>query len=380
MTQRDPETESARGTSRRSLLKAAGTVSAVGVLGLAGCASRGGNTDDGSTDAGGSTDGGGTETGDGSGSGSGSESATPELGDSMTIFHAGSLAPPFDAAEPQFEEEYGADVTREAKGSVASTQKITQQGRVADVLGTSDFRLIRNRILPEYGDWYTVFTTNSMSIQYREDSPGADEISKDNWWEILTRDGVTIGHSDPAVDPGGYRAVMSQQLGAIEFQGSRLYDDATYQKLRENSTVPTGTETKLEGQLQSDALDYAIYYQSISSTSGLPYVDLQDQVDLSQATSEYASHYAKAEVETGSGTFTGAPIAYGMTVPSVAENPGRGAQWIEYFATEPGRQILRDQGLVPVDPIVVPGSSEDAVPDRVMNVASAKEALGPLEL
>ena len=51
MTQRDPETESARGTSRRSLLKAAGTVSAVGVLGLAGCASRGGNTDDGSTDA-----------------------------------------------------------------------------------------------------------------------------------------------------------------------------------------------------------------------------------------------------------------------------------------------------------------------------------------
>lgn len=380
MTQRDPETESARGTSRRSLLKAAGTVGAVGVLGLAGCASRGGNTDDGSTDAGGSTDGGGANDGSGGGGESASGSATPELGDSMTIFHAGSLAPPFDAAEPQFEEEYGVDVTREAKGSVASTQKITQQGRVADVLGTSDFRLIRNRILPEYGDWYAVFTTNSMSIQYREDSPGADEISADNWWEILTRDGVTIGHSDPAVDPGGYRAVMSQQLGAIEFRGSRLYDDATYQKLRENSTVPTGTETKLEGQLQSGALDYAIYYQSISSTSGLPYIDLQDQVDLSQATSEYASHYAKAAVETGSGTFTGAPIAYGMTVPSVAENPGRGAQWVEYFATEPGRRILRDQGLVPVDPIVVPGSSEDAVPDRVMNVASAKEALGPLEL
>jgi molybdate/tungstate transport system substrate-binding protein len=374
MTQRDPGTGNDRGTSRRSLLKAAGTVGTVGVLGLAGCASRGGTTDDGSTDAVGSSDSGGTGTGDGS------ASATPELGDSMTIFHAGSLAPPFSAAEPQFEEEYGVDVTREAKGSVASTQKITQQGRAADVLGTSDFRLIRNRILPEYGGWYAVFTTNSMSIQYREDSPGADEISEDNWWEILTRDGVTVGHSDPAVDPGGYRAVMSQQLGAIEFQGSRLYDDATYRKLRENSTVPTGTETKLEGQLQSGALDYAFYYQSISSTAGLPYIDLQDQVDLSQATSEYASHYAKAEVETGSGTFTGAPIAYGITVPSVAENPGRGAQWVEYFATEPGRQVLRDQGLVPVDPIVVPASSEDAVPDRVMSVASAREALGPLEL
>jgi len=373
-----------RGRSRRDVLKGIG---AAGVAGLAGCTGGDGGSDggsDGESEDGGSGDGesdgssGGTDTA--TDTASDTETSTPELGDSMTIFHAGSLAPPFSAAEPQFEEEYGIDVNREAKGSVASTQKITQQGRSADVLGVSDFRLIRDRILPDYGDWYAIFTTNSMSIQYREDSPGADEISSDNWWEVLTRDDVTIGHSDPAVDPGGYRAVMTQQLGAIEFDGSRLYDDATLQKLRENSTVPTGTETNLEGQLESGELDYVFYYQSISSTSELPYVDLQPEVDLSQASSEYASHYAKAEVETDSGTFTGAPIAYGVTVPGVAENPGRGAQWIEYFATDPGRTVLEDKGLVPVDPIVVPASSEDAVPDRVMEVASAKENLGPLEL
>jgi molybdate/tungstate transport system substrate-binding protein len=300
--------------------------------------------------------------------------------DSMTAFHAGSLAPPFSAAEPKFEEEYDVDVTREAKGSVASTQKITQQGRKADVLGVSDFRLIRDRVLPDYGDWYAIFTTNSMSIQYREDSPGADDISKDNWWEVLSRDDVTIGHSDPAVDPGGYRAVMTQQLGATAFQGERLYDQSTYETLRANSTVPTGTETNLEGQLESGELDYVFYYQSISATSGLPYIDLQPEVDLSQATPEYAEHYANAEVETESGTFTGAPIAYGLTVPSVANNPERGAQWVEYFATDPGRTILENKGLVPVDPVVVPASGEDAVPDRVMDAASAQSSLGPLEL
>jgi molybdate/tungstate transport system substrate-binding protein len=300
--------------------------------------------------------------------------------DSMTVFHAGSLAPPFSAAEPEFEDEYDVDVTREAKGSVASTQKITQQGRSADVLGVSDFRLIRDRVLPEYGDWYAIFTTNSMSIQYREDSPGADEIAEDNWWEVLTRDDVTIGHSDPAVDPGGYRAVMSQQLGAKEFEGSSLYDQSTYETLRENSTVPTGTETNLEGQLKSGELDYVFYYQSIAATSGMPYVDLQPQVDLSKATSKYAQHYAKAEVTTDSGTFTGAPIAYGITVPSVANAPDLGAQWVEYFATDPGRTILEKQGLVPVDPIVVPSASGDAVPERVTNVASAQDSLGPLDL
>ncbi|WP_084509990.1 extracellular solute-binding protein [Haloplanus natans] len=371
--QKEHWTRVARGRSRRDVLKGLG---AAGMAGLAGCSGgSGGGATATATATEGSMDSGGEATT------TDTATSTPaEVSGSMTIFHAGSLAPPFSEAEPQFEDEYGVDVNREPKGSVASTQKITQQGRRASVLGVSDFRLIRNRIVPDYGDWYAIFTTNSMSLQYREDSPGADEISKDNWWEILSRDDVTIGHADPAVDPGGYRAVMTQQLGKEEFEGSALYDDSTFQTIRENSTVPTGTETKLEGQLQSGALDYAFYYQSIASTSGLPYIDLQPQVDLSRATSKYAEHYAKAEVETSSGTFTGAPIAYGMTVPNVAPNPAAGAAWVEYFATDAGRSILENQGLVPVDPIVVPQSSRDAVPDRVMNVATAKSSLGPLEL
>ena len=64
----------------------------------------------------------------------------------------------------------------------------------------------------------------------------------------------------------------------------------------------------------------------------------------------------------------------------MAEAPERGAQWVEYFATDAGRSVLESQGLVPVDPIVVPASGEDAVPDRVMDVASAQSNLGPLEL
>ncbi|WP_233741100.1 extracellular solute-binding protein [Halobaculum saliterrae] len=298
----------------------------------------------------------------------------------MTIFHTGLLAPSFSAAEPKFENKYNVDATREVSGPIASIQRITQQGRKSDVLGASDFQYIRDRILPEFSKWYAIFATNSMSIQYREDSPGAEDISKDNWWEVLTRDGITIGHSDPAVDPIGYRAVMTQQLGAKELHGDRLYDQSTYENLRENSTIPTGTETNIQTQLESGELDYIINYQSISGSSGLPYIDLQTEVDLSKATSAYSDHYAKAKVETNSGTFTGAPIAYGLTVPSNAEAPGRGAQWVEYFATEPGRKVLRNKGLVPVDPIVVPKSGQDAVPDNVMQVANAQRSLGPLEL
>jgi molybdate/tungstate transport system substrate-binding protein len=235
-------------------------------------------------------------------------------------------------------------------------------------------------LLSEYGDWYAIFATNAMTIQYREDSPGAGEISKDNWWEVLSRDGVSIGHSDPAADPGGYRAVMTMQLGKEKFEGTALYDQSTYEKLRENSQVPTGVETKLEGQLKAGKLDYAIYYQSISSSSDLPFVDLQPQVDLSKANEKYAKHYEKAKVEVDSEDepYVGAPIAYGLTVPSVAKNPDLGAKWVEYMVTEPGRKILKDKGLQPVKPAVV--TKNDAVPERVAKHAEKKASLGPLNL
>jgi molybdate/tungstate transport system substrate-binding protein len=355
--------------SRRTFLQASSALAVAGLGGLAGC--MGGLSADGATEDGaeGATD---------DSAGEGSDATQTPTSDSTTVFHAGSLAPPFSAIETEFEEKYGVSVNREAKGSVASTKKITAQGRKADVLGVSDFRLLRDRLLPDYGDWYAIFATNAMSLQYREDSPGADEIGPDNWWEVLSRDDVSVGHADPAIDPGGYRAVMAMQLGKEKLDGERLYDQETYQKIRANMTVPTGTETKLEGQLKAGKLDYALYYRSIATQSGLPHVDLHPHIDLSKLTGEYAEHYAKAEVGTSAGTFTGAPIAYGVTVPSVAEAPARGAQWVEYVITDPGRKILKQTGLIPKKPAVV--TKDGDVPARVARHAEATTAVGPLEL
>ena len=311
----------------------------------------------------------------------GADRGMPDLsGRSIEIFHAGSLGPPFGMAEKAFEKATGARVNREAKGSVASTRKITALGRKADVLAVSDYRLLRDRLLPQYGHWYAIFATNAMTIQYRPDSKGADEITADNWWEILSRDGVRIGHSDPAVDPGGYRSVMTMQLGRIPFHGKALYDDATYKKLQDNSIVPTGTEINLEGQLKAGKLDYVFYYQSISSTGDLPWLQLQPQVDLSKATPEYAEHYGKARVKTRSGTYVGAPIAYGIAVPSNAPDPDGGNAWVAYMLGEHGRHFLEKSGFVPVHPAVVPKADAGAVPASVRSLVSPRANLGPLAL
>lgn len=301
-------------------------------------------------------------------------------GGSVTVFHAGSLAAPFERLEATFEDEEGVAVDREARGSVFSTQKVTEQGRRADVLAVSDYRLLRDRLLPEYGSWYAIFQTNAMTVHYTEDSPGADEIGRDNWWEVLSREGVRVGHSDPAVDPGGYRAVMTVQLGRVPFEGEALYDEATYEALRANAEVSTGTEVNLVGQLESGKLDYAINYRSVAATADVEALALQPRVDLSRATDRYARHYANAAVETESGTFVGAPIAYGVAVPDVARSPDLGARWVAALLGEAGRRVARETGFEPIEPAVVPADATASVPERVVDRATGRRRLGPLEL
>jgi molybdate/tungstate transport system substrate-binding protein len=354
--------------SRRNVLKLLGATGTAGIASLAGCL-------------------GGDGGGDGGNGGNGDQDQTTttgsgqtELVDEMTVFHAGSLGPPFSKAEKQFEKKYDVSVLREAKGSVASTKKITEQGRKAAVLGVSDYRLIRDRILEEFGNWYAIFATNEMTIAYTDQSAGADEISPDNWWKILTRDDVKFAHADPAIDPNGYRSVMVMQLGMTPFEGKKLYGKETYKTLRERELVPAGTESALIGQLQTGAIDYAFEYSSAGATHDVKTIDLQPSVDLSKATAKYAKHYAKAKVNTKSGTFTGAPIAYGITIPNVAEAPKLGVRWVEFMTTKPGQQILKKTGFTPTEPAVVPKSTTDAVPQRVLKNAKAKDSLGPLEL
>ena len=361
------------GRSRRRFLAVLGSA---GVGGLAGCTSDGGGPTAAAT--GGSEDratGGGPTT-DTTGGGD-----DASISGSMTVFHAGSLAPPWSQVQKGFKEEFGVDVQREAKGSVGSTRKITDQGRTADVLGVSDFRLIREMMMGEYADWYGVFVTNAMAITYTDESKYAGEFTEENWWNVLTRDDVNVAHADPAVDPNGYRSVMAMKLGAIEFQGERLYDQSTAQALQDRAKVTAATETDLLGQLESGALDYAWEYQSAAAShEHLNVLPLQPHVNLAKATKQYAEHYAKATVKAGGQTYTGAPIAYGITVPSVAENPVAGRQWVEYVTQGDGVDTMTEHGFTMVSPMVVPTSAEQAVPSGVMKGATAKQTLGPLQL
>lgn len=77
---------------------------------------------------------------------------------------------------------------------------------------------------PEHADWNILFARNQLVLCYTDQSKFAAEVNADNWHEILARPGVVWGHSDPNLDPCGYRSLMVIQLARREFKGKRLVE------------------------------------------------------------------------------------------------------------------------------------------------------------
>ena len=146
-------------------------------------------------------------------------------GATLTIYHAGSLAIPFDDITREFNKLYpDIRVETEISGSATAIRKVTQLGKKAGIVASSDYTLIPELMFTEYAEWYIIFAANQMVIAYTDNSLFGDEIDKDNWYQILQRDGVRYGRSDPDQDPCGYRTLMVWQLAEAYYGIPGLYD------------------------------------------------------------------------------------------------------------------------------------------------------------
>jgi molybdate/tungstate transport system substrate-binding protein len=301
------------------------------------------------------------------------EEAEAQEGKTLKIFHAGSLAVPLEEAESQFEAIHpNVDVRRESMGSIAAVRQITDVGKRGEVLASADYTLIPSMMYPEYANWTVRFATNDLVLAYNpEKSKYGDEITPDNWYDILRRDSVIFAFSNPNLDPCGYRAVMVFQLAELYYGDKKIFDDfilnntaitiseeedGTYliktpEDMKPNrdkvSIRPKSVE--LVALVEAGGLDYAFEYRSIAVQHNLAFVDLPEPIDLSRV--EYADVYKKVKLETVDGkTKTGKPIVYGITVPKNAENPELGLEFVKFVIGDAGQKIFADRGQQPIVP------------------------------
>lgn len=263
--------------------------------------------------------------------------------DYLTIFHAGSLSVPIQRIGEEFSHEYpGIRIAFESSGSVDAVRKITDLNKSCDVLAVADYYLIPKMMYYDYASWVIIFASNEMVVAYTDGSKYNNEINSTNWYEILRRDDVTIGRSDPNCDPCGYRALMVFELASMYYS-----DPFINTTLWEHSnTVVRPKSVELLALLEAGQIDYALEYKSVAVQHDLNYVELRDETNLSNWTMR--DYYAGVNVTISKGdeqmAIIGAPILYGVTIPRNAEHTSEPIDFIKLMLSQEGRNIVKEHG------------------------------------
>ncbi|MFL5402532.1 MAG: extracellular solute-binding protein [Gemmatimonadales bacterium] len=267
----------------------------------------------------------------------------------LIVFNAGSLAKPFGELLKAFKVKHPRVVpAQENSGSLEAARKLTDLGKIPDVIGVADYGVISRLLIPQYASWYATFARNAMVLIHTDQSIGAKEINGRNWWQILMRPDVRAGHSDPALDPNGYRTLMVFQLA------EKFYHQPGLATRLERVFPPKyirPKEADLTALVQAGELDYSWSYASIAKTAGLPFVELPREIDLSDPA--LAKWYAQAVVRVPGASrsgkdsveFRGEPIVYALTIPTAAPHPETAAAFVHFVFSAEGLSIIRANGL-----------------------------------
>jgi molybdate/tungstate transport system substrate-binding protein len=303
--------------------------------------------------------------------------ATAEPTGKVIIFNAGSLTIPFAKMEKEFEARYPkVDILREAAGSRKCARKITDLRKPCDIMASADFTVIDQLLIPKYADWDIRFATNRLVLCYTDNSRYANEVNAQNWYEILARKDVVWGHSDPNLDPCGYRSLMVLQLAEEYYKIPGLYKRLIANRPKEN-VRPKSVE--LVSLLQTGNMDYAWEYRSVAVQHELRFVELPDQINLGDY--HYDDFYKQAVAEVAGekpGTFMrkkGKSCTYGVTLIQDARNKRAAIAFLRYMLDpQGGLRVLQDMGQPPFIPCRVPTEAmKSSLPEPLQNLVEVRE-------
>jgi molybdate/tungstate transport system substrate-binding protein len=281
----------------------------------------------------------------------------------LTLFNAGSLGRPLRAAADSFAARQHVTVAQENAGSLETARKLTDLGKIPDVIALADYDVFPQLLMPKYATWYALFARDRMVIAYTPKSKFASEITAKNWTSVLLRAGVETGRANPDLDPNGYRTLLVLQLAETFYAqpgaAARLLAASPARNIRPKSA-------DLVALLQAGEFDYIWAYESVAQAASLSYLTLPAEIDLSDPAD--SARYATASVRVAgntphdSVTFRGSPIVFALSIPVGVAHAALAARFIAYLFSPDGQRVLRANKLdVLAHPAIVGSGAPDAV-------------------
>lgn len=261
--------------------------------------------------------------------------ATNEVGGNdqaapVSILAAGSLS---SALEHGLRPAIDRSLQIEARGSAAIARLIDAEQKAPDIVSLADIALF-DLVQPA---WFAEFATNSLVIAYNSDTEAGQRLADagtERWYQAILNSDISIGRTDPALDPLGYRTLFVLALATDHY--------GTETDLRE--AIPTQNqlypETQLISQFETGAIDAAFAYRNMAVERDYDYIELPDPINLSDP--EYNDTYETVSYTLPSGTVVrGGPISYGATIrhPSPATTEVFDAHIAGQYLTEFGFSV-----------------------------------------
>lgn len=267
----------------------------------------------------------------------------------LTIFHAGSLSYPLKQMVDSFIVYHPEiSINLEASGSVDAARKITELKRECDIMASADYRIIEQLLIPNFADSSINFASNSMAIVYTPKSKYSDEINRDNWIDILSKNEVYIGRSDPNADPCGYRSLIVLDLAKRSNFHNKAKVVAIDKILNKEKTFIRPKEVDLLALLDAGAVDYIFLYKSVAVQHKLNYLELNDSISLRNPNLNDFYRGSSVVIRGGapkdSITIYGEAMIYGLTILKNAPNKVVAEAFVNFIRSPKGKEILRKSG------------------------------------
>ena len=221
-------------------------------------------------------------------------------------------------------------------------------GEHYDVIALADQALFAELLVPDLVENYFVFAADQIVIGYTGFSKGSNEITPDNWIDMLLQSQVRFSRSNHHLDPCGYRALMVWQLAEKFYQRPGLSTEM------EAACSPYEAYPKslnLASDLLKGKVDYAFLYSSQAKQLELPYITLPSKINLSNPA--YANYYDQAVVSVESKIpgkniiIHGKPIEFAIGKSRNSHLSEHAQSFIDLLTGPEGDSILEEYGLIP---------------------------------
>ncbi len=228
-------------------------------------------------------------------------------GEAVSMLVAGSLN---DAVENGLRPAVDAGLQAAAHGSAEAARLVAAERKDPDIVSLADVALFDSLL---GAAWVAEFATNALVVAYNSETVAERRLTAGTpWYEVLLAEDVSVGRTDPDVDPLGYRTLFCLEL-ATDYYGTD--GDLREAIPRTDQIYP---ETQLVSQFETGAIDVAVTYRNMAEERGYDYVDLPAEIDLSDP--DLDDRYGATSYELPDGTVvSGDVISYGSTLRRESE-------------------------------------------------------------